>query len=671
MPFDAPTTNFHPTRPGCRTDPRARVARRLALVLLVIAAAQPIGAWAAEPAAPSETPPDAETFASETRRPAEEMVVYGRDIRRTVEVDRSDAAVVVTRDQIEATQEPLLVDVLRGQAGVTVQASGGPGTQTDLRLRGSSADQVQVIIDGVRVGSATTGSFNWANLPAEAIERVEILRGPQSTIFGASAVGGVVLIETRSGAGPLSAELEGGYGSHEQTLLSTRVSGGSERWGSYSLSAVRTTIDAVSATTVPQPGETELEDDSFRNLYVAGRGSVPVGEGSLRFGGRFIDSDVDLDESSVDNPFFQQDTREVQLVASLVYPVLERWSTRLTAARYTLDREGEDLPGSTNNYDISTTSWQASWLNDVDLFGTQILAGIDFESERGENPDAGFDRTVEQTGIFAKAESPERWGASLNGGFRFESNSISRDQVTWQVGATWRPADLLRERGPYAKALDGLVLRANYGTAFRPPTLNDLFFETPGFAIPNPDLRPEESEGFDAGLSYERVVLSDVDLSFDFWGFYQDYEDLIEFRGFPLQPVNVSEAELWGLEANAEVRWRWLSLGASWTYLQSEDGDGFELQRRPEHAGEVRVGVDFERAGGNLTVRAVDSSFSRSRERDEVDAYAVVDLNARLDVTERISVRGRIQNLFDEDYEEIKDRGVLERTLFLSVRVAL
>ncbi len=605
------------------------------------------------------------------KRPVEEMVVRGRHIHRALAADRSDASVVISREEIEVSQQPLLIDVLRGKAGLTVQSAGGPGKSTDLRVRGSGNDQVQVIIDGVRVGSATTGSFNFANLPSATIERVEILRGPQSTIFGASAVGGVVLIETRQGSGPLSLEAEGGYGSDEQSLLSARVSGGTDSGARYSVAALRTTIDGVSATEVLRPGETELEDDPFRNLQIAANGTLPLADGRLRLGARFTDSAVNLDDRDEDNPFFEQDTRELQLDMGLEYPILENWSTRAVVARYNLRREGSDLPGSDNNFDIESTSWQASWLHEIDLHGFGVLGGIDFESERGENPDADFDRSVEQTGVFAKVESPSAWPLSLNGGFRFEANSISRDRVTYQIGTTVQLGSLLTRLAPEMSLLEGLALRANYGTAFRPPTLNDLFFAVPGFAIANPDLRPETSEGFDAGLAYGRVLPHEIEVSLDFWGFYQDYEDLIEFRGFPLQPVNVSKAEIWGLEASGEIRWRWISLAASWTHLQSEDGDGFQLQRRPENAGEVRLSAEVGPVLGQLSVRAVGKSFSRSRERDEVDSFAVVDLSARYALSERISIRGRIRNLLDEDYQEILNRGTLGRTLFLSVAIEI
>lgn len=615
------------------------------------------------------TPESTTNLETETH---EEMVVYGRRVRRGLDVDQSDAAFVITREEIKATQMSALVDVLRNRPGITVQSAGGPGKQTDLRIRGSEANQVQVIIDGVRVGSATNGSFNWANLPADAIERVEIIRGPQSTLFGANAVGGVILIETREGSEATRVEMSGGYGSDEQSLVSGHVSGETDWDGRYSVSVVRTTIDGVSATTRPALGATDVEDDPYRNIHAVGRFSVPIGAGKLRAGARYSDSFANLDNSTRDNPNFEQETQEQQIDLGFDYPVSANWTTRFVVARYALEREGTDVAVSFNNFKVETTSYQASWLNEVDLFGGTLLGGVDFETESGKNRDFGVDQSVEQTAFFAKVETPHAWPVGLNGGFRFESNSISNDQVTYQLGLSARLAEL----HPFLEALDGLEFRANYGTGYRPPTLNELFFED-SFSIPNPLLRPERSEGVDAGFHYVKTLECELGIAFDFWGFYQRYENLIQFQTvsvfpvFRIQAVNVARAKIWGLEGNAEFDWRWLRIGASWTHIDSEDSDGFRLRRRPLDSGRVSVGAEHERVGANVSVRAVAQSYSRSQQRDQTGAFVLVDLNTHIDVFDGVTLRANVHNVFDEEYEEIFRRGTLGRTFFASLEIEL
>jgi len=604
--------------------------------------------------------------ATSTSKDAEEMVVMGRRIRRNLSAETSDAAFVVSREEIELSQQFSLVDVLRDLPGLTVQSSGGPGSETDLRIRGADSTQVQVIIDGVRVGSATTGDFNWANLPSAAIERVEVIRGPQSALFGANAVGGVILIETKRGRRPTRLVIEGGYGSHRQSLASASLSGETDFGARYSFTASRNTIDAISAVTRPAIGSTTVEDDAYRNIAGFGQVSFPVGEGEFRFGARITDSKLNFDDGSRDNPNRDQDTREHQVDLGLVYPITDKWSTRIVVARYALDREGRDPTDRDNEFDIETTSWQANWVNEVDVFGFGLLSGIDFEQERGDSASGGFDRSAEQAGFFARIETPSAYAIGLNGGVRYEVNSISNDQATYQLGLTVRVADLDES----LRAVEGLEFRANYGTGYRPPSLNELFF-TSAFAIPNPALRPERSEGVDAGLSFARDFDCGIDFSADLWGFYQRYENLIEFTGFPSQPVNINRARVWGFEASTQISWEWFRFAASWTHLNSEDGDGFRLRRRPLDAGRVSFGVAHEGYEANLAVRAVAQSYSRTRQRDQTGAYVVVDLGASAEIYEGIRFKGNVRNLFDEDYEQIFRRGTLGRTFFASVEIAL
>ncbi|MCG8589709.1 MAG: TonB-dependent receptor [Proteobacteria bacterium] len=589
----------------------------------------------------------------------EQIVVEGRRLRPLLAALVSDAATVIPRSEIEGSQARTLADVLREQPGVTVRSAGGPGKQTSVSLRGSEADQVQVLVDGVRVGSATSGDFNWANLAAGDVERVEILRGAQSTLFGANAMGGVIQVFTRDGRSEPRVSLRGGVGNEGQDEIAATASGTGVADIRYFLSAQRTTIDGVSAFDPDSSPSPRPDDDPFRNITLSGRLSAPVGPVTTALSVRYAESETDLDNSRSDNPDFEQKTDRMQLAWDARYPVTQAWITGLRLAQSEERLRGDDPNVASNEFDIRSVSRQASWLNEVSLGPASLVGGVDFESERGRNFDSGISESMRQTGAFLQASA--EWGPIHgNAGVRYEWNSISEDRATYQLG-------LRLELTPW------LDLLANYGTAFRPPTLNELFFEN-AFAEGNPDLDPEKTRSVDVGLRLRHRWAFGLSLRAEAWGFHQRYRNLIEFRfgpDFVLRPVNVEKARVWGLETSLRAEWKGLWLRAAWTHLDSEDEEKLRLRRRPDNAGRVALGGRHGPASLEVLLRAVGASFSRSGERDRVDRYALLDVNAAYEFRESVVLRAHVHNLADRDYEEIFDRGTLGRTYFASLELRL
>ena len=591
---------------------------------------------------------------SEPLNDVETIVVYGRRPSSRDLTQVTDAVTVISRVEIEESQAVVLVDVLRERAGVTVRSTGGPGTSTTVSLRGSESNQVQVVIDGVRVGSATTGAFNWANLTAQDIERIEILRGPQSTLYGGSAIGGVILIYTRDGGGPLSVGAYGGLGNEEQRQVGGRVSG---EWQGvrYFVSAEHSSIDGVSAF-LPDPVPTPSpEVDPYRNTTVSGRVTLPVGEGEFVLFGRFTDAHAELDSATSDNPSFDQDTQQYSYGGTLSHPFNQYWVSKLHYGEFGSKLKGRDPLLSFNNFDVETVSRLVTSTNEITWQNFTALAGIDFEFERGKNPSGSIDENSKQTGLFLQG-SYDRELLGLTAGVRQEWNSLTRSETTFQLGGRLTP-------------LEGIDVLINYGTAFRPPTLNELFFQD-AFSQGNPDLNPESSVGGDLGLRVARRFGDDWLLRSEVWGFYQVYDDLIEFRSGPdfiFRPVNISKVRSRGVETLLRVRWKAAWISAEYTYLRVRDDEGFALRRRPDHAGRLALGGTWWGLSGELAVRFVGESFSRSRERDRVDGYETVDLNLGYVITDNFQVRGHVHNLADRDYREVFNRGTLGRTYMLTV----
>ena len=609
------------------------------------------GSWAEEPMA---DPPEPE-------KPIIEVRPIRVEGRRLVEprFRGSDARTVIEREEIEALRPQTLVDLLRERAGVDVRSTGGPGKVTSLSIRGSNSNQVRVLIDGVPVGSATTGAFDWANLSSLNIERIEILRGPQTTIYGANAMGGVIQVFTRDPEPGVSGSARAGFGSLGRREAGIRVSGGTESGVRASFAIEHSTINGVSAV-IPDPDlNSSPEVDPFRDTTMDAQISAPVGPGRVRFFWRRSDAQTELDDLLTDNESYDQDTRQRSFGLDWRHPVTDHWATRLLLSQYDDRIVGEDPNLSFNNYDIESKRRQAAWTNDLEWGDFSFLGGVDLEVERAVNEDAGIRDGTRRTGVFGQLRYDiERAGVSM--GVRREWNDRTDDKWTYQLGGR-------------LSLLEGLDLLANFGTAFRAPTLNELFFESP-FAAGNPDLAPETSRGGDLGLRWTGGYGGELRWETDVRVFHHSFENLIEFRdqgGFFFMPENVERARISGAELSFRVDWRSLWLTTSYTRLHARDAEGLRLARRSRNTGRLSIGGRWwERFRAEVVLHAVGRSFSSPGQHNPVKGYWTADLHLSVELFEHLTAQFALRNLTNHGYEEVSRRGTLPRTLFFSLEAS-
>lgn len=571
----------------------------------------------------------------------------------------SDARTVIEREEIEALRPQALVDLLRERAGVDVRSTGGPGKATTLRIRGSTSNQVRVLIDGVPVGSATLGAYAWENLSSLDIERIEILRGPQTTIYGAGAMGGVVQVFTRDPEPGISGSIRAGYGNEGRREAGIRLSGGTEAGVRASFSMERSKINGVSAL-IPDPDlNPNPEVDPFRNTTTAAQVSAPIGPGRVKLFWRRSDAHTDLDGFFTDNEFFDQDSLQRTFGLDWRHPVNDHWATRLLLSQHDDQLVGEDPNLFFNNYDIETKRRQVAWTNDVAWGDFGFLGGVDHEVDRAVNEDKDIRDGTRRTGVFGQFRfDNERAGASL--GVRHEWNSRSEDKWTYQLGGR-------------VGLLEGLDLLANYGTAFRPPTLNELFFTDP-FSAGNPDLLPEKSHGGDVGLRWTGEYGGDLHWVTDVRGYYQSYENLIEYRdqgGFFFVPENVEQARMSGAEVSIRIDWKSLWLTTSYTHLRALDSEGLQLQRRSRDAGRLSIGGRWwDRFRAEIVLHAVGRSFSFAGERSPVKGYWLADLYLSVELHKHLTAQLALRNLTNHAYEEVSRQGTLPRMVFVSLEAS-
>jgi vitamin B12 transporter len=611
----------------------------LAVLLCLVSGSA--GAQETAQATPGATTP------GETRR-AEPVVVTAERFEQRLE--QTGASVTVVPEEAMQVQEYRQVDeVLRTVPGVQILTSGSPGKLSTVRIRGANPTQVQVLIDGVRVKSATSGDFDFADLSLDNIQRVEVLRGPQSTLYGADAIGGVVNIITKRGQGPPSGFLDLEAGNYETFRERAGVSGSEGAW-SYSLGVSRLDFG----------GEFDNDDHDLTSVNARIGYALP-NKGELSLTGRFQDSHTGIPFATVFpdfDPNREQNQRLGLLSLEWRQPWTSMWEHRLRVSGVDETLEFRDKPDPEHPFafpsDIATRRIEAEWYHFVKLVPWNTLTvGGEYRNEAGEVK-GSYKETVDSWAIVLQDQIALFDSLYLTGGIRYDGNSVFEDKATARVAASY-----------LVKATD-TRLKASWGQGFRAPTFNELFF--PAFApcgpFGNPNLKPEESDSWDAGVE-QHLWERRVRLAATY--FRTDYENLIQSTlidpaNFCFQAQNVGKARSEGVEAEASVTpIDGLVVVLAYTYTDAEDRTtGNPLPRVAKNV--LAVTATWEPLPG-LTLSGeiqVLSSQFEAPGQPRNPGYTVVNAAAayrlpikRWGFLSNVTLHVRATNLFNEDYAEV------------------
>ncbi len=591
-------------------------------------------------------------------------------------VDSLGSAVTVLGEQdVRRSGARLVMELLDQVPGVYAYQAGGPGGATNLRIRGADSDQTLVLIDGVRVNdiASAQGDFDFSSLLTTGIERIEVVRGPQSAVWGSDAIGGVINIITKRGEQGLQGSVEAEAGSYNTRRLGGSLRGGGEA-GTFALSANALTTDGFSRV-AERLGATE--DDGSDNWTVTGRGDYRYSDRwatEAAFHASSVDAETD---PSIFGAVDGEASAEKRVYSGSLTQRLDPASFANTEHAVTLfaqrtEREFFDATVAVPNSDFDGSSTGLEYQGTVDFEQVSLLAGLRYQRDSAEHSRSGpgtvieqFDAEFDTRSLFVQAE----WSGS--DAFNVTAGSRLDDFEVGGVHATWRVA------GSYLLAGSGSRLRASYGTGAKAPTLYQSFFDGPepifgSILIGNQELEVEESRGYD--LAVEQRLFDDT-LMLSAGYYRQDIENLIEFEidfaTFTSTYVNIAEVETSGWEF--EARWQpAAALGLSATYTTTEatdESNGLDLARTPEAQGSLRV--DFGTTGSlylGAQLVYVGEQFNRSRERDPLDSWVRVDLDGTWQAGDALQLFARIENLFDEDYEVIQNAGVAGRSGYLGLR---
>lgn len=579
------------------------------------------------------------------------VIVSASRVAETVDETLAPVS-VVTRDDMERLQARSVQDVLRGLPGVSMVNNGGQGRATSLFLRGSESDHVLVLIDGVKVGSATLGSFGFQDIPVEQIERIEVVRGPRAALYGSEAIGGVVQIFTRKGAGEVKPFARVTAGSRHTYESAAGLSGGNGRAWFNASGTISTTrgIDACSGSPTLFAGcfVDEPDRDGYRNRSLSLRGGYRLGDAAevelhaLTSTG-FVEADGSIFAGN------ERDQRKRVLGGKLSYAPLDAWLITVRGGRSR--DESDSFKDSVFVSEFITRRDTFSVQNDIEIGSAHLLTvGGDWQRDGVDSSTPYPVRGRWNKAAFAQVRGT--WGAhdvQLAG--RHDRNQQFGVANTGNVAWGWA----LR---------DGVRLVASYGTAFKAPSFNELYFPFQG----NPALEPERSRTGELSL---RGTTGATRWSIGV--FRSKVRNLISFPAPTFVATNVDKATIKGIEASLATRIMDFDIAANATLLQPIDrsrgaNNGNVLPRRARRVVNLDVDRHLGAFSAGASVHVEGSRYDDAANTRELGGFTVVDLRAEYRFASAWSIQGRIENALDKRYETASYFNQPGRGAFVTLR---
>ncbi|MEO0792554.1 MAG: TonB-dependent receptor [Pseudomonadota bacterium] len=585
------------------------------------------------------------------------------------------AVSVVTRAQLEAKKIRHAGEALRSLPGVAVGQSGSFGSLTQIRIRGAEGNHTKVLIDGIEASDTQNNEFDFSNLLTSDIERIEVLRGGHSGIYGSEAIGGVINIITRSGKGPLTAEASAEGGGFETRSVAGRISGGTDLlWASAS--AQFRDSDGFNQSRVGD------EDDPFRNISA-----------SLKTGGTIIPGMVwdftvrnsDLRTAGDGQPFGsftlqdsdQTTTSQILLVGGKIrWDLFDGAFTQIVRASHNRTDTTFDTPSfqSENTGERSQLAYQGTvrFATPGLIQAKHAVTGLaQIESETftplstffGFPSADGLERERRQNSFALEYRGEFADTVFFSGVVRHDDNDTFEDFTTWRASVS------IPIKGT------GFRPHASVGTSVALPGMFEQFGSVLTTFIGNADLSPEESFGFDVGVEY---TLPGGKTVFDVTYFKADLENRIQ--GFGNSLINLAgTGEREGIEVSARSQvLPWLFVGASYTFLDATDANDVDEIRRPKHAGKVDLTAKFDDGRGTFNLAAIyngemaDDNFGTfPATRVTLDEYVLVNAALSYKIDPRLELFVRGENLLDEDYEEVSGFNTRGLTAYAGIKIKL
>ena len=531
------------------------------------------------------------------------------------------SATVIDSETLEKRQPNELSDVLQGQAGLNVVTSGGFGKNTSVFTRGTGSESTIFLLDGIRIRSATSGGAPWQFIPPQLLHKVEVVRGPRSSLYGADAVGGVVQAFTRPRDGSDSEWAEIGGGSFDTFRGGAGIAGTTGDTG-YSIQGH---FFDTNGTEISEGGDDKGFDNASGNISIDHEFDDGTRVQLLGFRAQGdTESGVAVDRNT--------DFRIQTLGARVEKQVTGLWATQFEVSE-SRDEQTSATDSASGSSEFDTRTRTVRWQNTLGSKGQQLIIGA-------ENREDEVDSTT-------RFDEDSRYNRAVFGQLLLE-----RDRTDLQIAARWDDNEAFGDKVTGSAAM-GMELdrrhrvRLSYGTAFRAPTFNELFFPQMFGFQGNPSLSPENSETAELGFRghYQR----------GFWDlalFQTHVDDLItnQFDNGLLRPQNVERARIQGIELTGGLQWnRWEFQSAATLQDPENRETGERLVRRPIRS--LRLDADYTVGPVSAGITGLFEGDRRDNDGSQLPGFGVVNLRANWDFAPKWSAGVRVDNVFDKDYK--------------------
>lgn len=590
-----------------------------------------------------------------------------------IEQKRSESGqsiTVVDKAELDRRQTQVLSDVLQTLPGISVARNGGPGGVTSVFIRGGDSSQTLVLVDGVRINdpSSPSGAFDFSSILTGNIGSVEVLRGPNSVIWGSQAIGGVINITTIEPGEGLQANARGEYGYRDTGQLVASVSGKSGIVsGSVGGSWFRS--DGISSFDERSGG---TEKDGFENVTLNGKLKIAFTDAiSLDLRGFYTDGETEFDNPPGDTLPVSDSEQYVGYAGLNVALFDGRFRNRVAYTRTDIERITTDpTPGSFNPSEAKGTLDRFEYQGVVEAVDALTLVfGIEHEQSEASTFFPSFNTApdvsdVHMTSYYGQAIVRPATGLTLTGGVRVDDQQVFGSKTSLGGNIAYTPND------------GDTVIRATYAEGFRAPALSEQLA-----AFGNPDLRPETARSYDAGIEHSLI---DGKLRAQATYFRRNTKDLIVFSSATFSLENIAAARAQGVELGLWMQpVQGFTLQAQYSMVDTENRSpepdffgrsnfGNRLARRAKDSASFLV--DWQSPWGpalGATVLMVGDTFDDVANTIRLDSYVRVDLRASFAVSDNLEVYGRVENLFDEAYQTAFNYGVPGRVGYAGVRLKM
>jgi vitamin B12 transporter len=568
----------------------------------------------------------------------ENITVYGVRLTQP-ESELASSVSVITAGEIEALGVDFLIDAIATAPGVTVNQNGTYGGVASVRIRGASSEQTLVIIDGVVANDPTSpgGGYDFARLDPSSVERIEILKGPQSTLWGTDAIGGVINIITKRPAAGFGGRVFAEGGSFDTLRAGAELSGGGDRFD-YRLAATRHDTDGISKADENNGND---ENDGYESTTLNARaGFNLLTDARLQASLTWTNASSEFDsfvfgaEGDVGDGDESSENSELLADVSLRLPLLDGRFENLFLLGYA-DIERESFTGGAFSFGSEGERRQYRYQGTLAINERNRLA---FGAEREETESNDDETSID--GLFALYELQPLTGLSLTAGLRRDDHERFGAETTGRLAAAYRLSEQLS-------------FSASWGEGFKAPTLFQTTFFCCGATTPNPDLAPETSDAFDVGFTFNtRDGRAELGVTY----FDQDTRNLITFDFAIGAYENIAIAKSRGFELQGSYQLTdWAGVALNYAYVDATDGNGAELIRVPRHSGDLTLTLRPGRSwSGTLLLRY------NGDEQDPggvVDGWVRVDVAGRYRLSPALELYARVENLFDEHYQQVLGYG--------------